>query len=62
MRNFYTALLTIAIIMSFGRSIFAAEVPSYITPYSVLLGRYVEEGNKDSIKTSLVDYKAWSKD
>lgn len=62
MKNLYTFFITITIIISFGSSLFAKEQPLYLRTYAALLERYVEPGNKDSIKTNLVNYKAWAKD
>ncbi|MGC0371604.1 MAG: hypothetical protein DGJ47_000295 [Rickettsiaceae bacterium] len=34
----------------------------YIEPYNHLLSHYVSEGEKDNIRTTLIDYDAWGED
>lgn len=54
-------LLFLAVIVSFGQPAWA-ENNKYITPYNTLLTQYVKSGEKQEIKTELVDYKGWSTD
>jgi hypothetical protein len=54
-------LLFLAIIVSFWQPAWA-DNNEYITSYNALLKQYVNSGEKQGIKTTLVNYKGWSDD
>ena len=42
--------------------VYASEADAYIASYSKLLAQYMQEGEKQGIQTTLVDYVSWGKD
>jgi hypothetical protein len=61
MKNFFYALM-ITIITSVSYSSYAQNTNNYSTHYKKLLSRYVSNGERNGIHTTLINYKSWEND